>query len=515
MVLMQASPFFPGHWDGGVARACREAARCSGGARFAAVLGAGIVLAMTPATFGADSALRKLHTRLDRILTQHKQPHARFGAQVVELPGGRVLYERDARTPLIPASNMKLVVIASAIEQLGIDYRYETVLAIRDRDLVVIGSGDPTFGDERIAKGRGESITAVFHRWAARLHDAGVRQIPGDLVIDDSIFDRQFTHPNWPPNQHQAWYEAPIGGLNFNANCVSVRVTPSAKGRAKVAMIPGNRLLRIENKTVANGKKKAVVNRRRGSDVLVVAGTVKKAGVLGPITVSDPGLYFGSVLKTVLAAKGIRVYGRVVRKPVRLADGRLPSECHVVSVHRAGLAGALGRAGKNSLGMAAEGLLKTLGAERSGRGTWRTGIAAVEAFMRTAGVPADQATIDDGSGLSRENRVSPAAAVQVLGYMFRRGGKAFDLFRNSLAQSGIDGSLENRMKSRDTRGRIFAKTGYIRGVRTLAGYIHTHTDQWLGFAFYYNRASATRPMTQAQDRACRLLVHWPDLPPGK
>ncbi len=157
----------------------------------------------------------------------------------------------------------------------------------------------------------------------------------------------------------------------------------------------------------------------------------------------------------------------------------------------------------------AEGLIKTLGARPGAAGSWKNGRAAVEGFMAKIGVPADQFRVDDGSGLSRENRLSASAAVRVLSYMFKRDAATAGMFRSSLAVAGVDGSLRNRLKTPDVKGRIFAKTGYIAGVRTLAGYVHTHADRWLAFAFFYDNAAATRPMTKAQNRACRLLVELP------
>jgi len=89
------------------------------------------------------------------------------------------------------------------------------------------------------------------------------------------------------------------------------------------------------------------------------------------------------------------------------------------------------------------------------------------------------------------------------------------MLRASLALAGEDGTLKKRMRDPHTKGRVFAKTGYINGVRTLAGYVHTRSDRWLAFAIYYNQAAKTRPLTRIQDDACRLLVNWPDLPNAK
>jgi D-alanyl-D-alanine carboxypeptidase/D-alanyl-D-alanine-endopeptidase (penicillin-binding protein 4) len=459
---------------------------------------------------GRSSAPRDLQSDLDAILEVSGQSKLTYAGRVIELPSGRVIYDHNGKAPLMPASCMKLITIAAAIDHLGPGFQFQTTCAIRGKDLVVIGAGDPTIGDERLARSRGESITAVFANWAARLKTAGVQQIPGDIVIDDSIFDRQFVNPNWPPEQFQEWYEAPVGGLNFNANCVDIRVTPGKPGKpATVTLVPGNTALSIINQTITGSRHAPSARRKPGTDSIVVSGPVARTTQLGPITIQDPGLYFGSILKTVLASQGIKIGGNVRREKVSLDSAGRPIDGHIVGVLKTPLADAMARAGKQSLGMMAETLMKLLGARAGGTGSWTSGRAAVESFLQKVGAAPDQFKIDEGSGLSRYNRLSPAVATQTLQYIFSGPPQRFAALRQSLSVAGIDGTLEKRMKDPATKGRIFAKTGYINGVRTLAGYIHTRNDQWLAFAFFYNNAAATRPLSNAQDKACRLLVDWP------
>lgn len=448
-------------------------------------------------------------THLDRLLIDPASKRAQFGGCVIELPSGRVVYERNSTTPLMPASNMKLMVIAAAIDQLGKGYQFQTTLALSGKDVVIVGGGDPVLGDDRLAEARGQSITAVYHAWADKLLAAGVKRIPGDVVIDDSLFDQAFVHPKWPADQYETWYEAPVGALNFSSNCVSVDVA-KGKGRPNVTLKPANTAFTIDNKAVMGAKQTIVAKRDAKSDSIRLSGEVARAVTLGPLSVRDPGLFAGSVFKTVLAARGIPVNGSVVRRRVRQADGRLPATCHVIAMHKTPIADALARAGKNSLGMVAEALIKMLGANGSTPGSWATGRTALAAFLKKTGVPADHFKIDEGSGLSRENRLTPVATVRVLQYMFTAGNGAFELLRDSLAIGGIDGTLDKRLRTPDVRGRVFAKTGYIKGVRTLAGFIHTSNDQWLAFAFYYNQAN-TAKMKLAQDQACRALVSYPQI----
>jgi PBP4 family serine-type D-alanyl-D-alanine carboxypeptidase len=455
----------------------------------------------------AKSALDKL----DDILTDSRQKGVQIGVSVVDLSSGKVIYAKNPDQPLIPASNMKLVVMAAAIEQLGENYQFETILGIRGKDLVIIGGGDPTLGDERLSQKRGEKITAVMLRWADQFKKAGVKQIPGNIVVDDSMFDRKFIHPNWPADQFESWYEAPIGALNFNSNCIDVSVRPTtAKKAASVDSIPANSFVSVKNKTITGGKHTASIRRAKDHDTIVISGTVARADRLGPVTVRDPGLFTGSTFKTILASRGIAVGGSVVRERVRNADGSLPASFHKVVTHRSPLSAALARAGKDSLGMMAEALIKMLGCKQCGVGTWEAGRTGVEAFLAKAKVSTGQFKIDDGSGLSRQNRLSARAMTDVLRYMYARPGGGFKALRESLALAGIDGTLDNRMRGSVAKGRVFAKTGYINGVRTLSGYIRTASDRWLAFAFFYNQAPATRPISNLQDRACELLVQWRD-----
>ncbi len=460
-----------------------------------------------------DQALDRLSSELRSILALPPGQQGLSAVHVLELDSGRELYADSQDRPLIPASNMKLVVMAAAIDRLGPDFKYQTVLGVRDEDLVVIGAGDPTTGDERLCGSRGERITEIFHGWARTLQNAGIRRIPGNIVIDDLIFDLKFTHPHWPDNQYQLWYEAPVGGLNFNSNCVAATVAPTGPGSpAKIQLLPENALFKLVNRTTTGSKNTVIVTRPRDADSLVLSGTVAKEGVLQEVTVRDPGLFYGSVFKSVLASEGIAVGGQVVRERIRLDNGLLPDNCHVIAVHRAPLADALARAGKDSLGMMAAALFKTMGALDQQRGSWESGRYAVQRFLREAGIPEDQVTVDDGSGLSRQNRLSARAITQVLRKVYDSPPEQFELLRQSLAVAGEDGTLKKRLRQEGVRGRVFGKTGYLNGVWALSGYVHTRADRWLAFALLYNATGKMQTPKPRMDRACQLLVKWPELP---
>jgi D-alanyl-D-alanine carboxypeptidase/D-alanyl-D-alanine-endopeptidase (penicillin-binding protein 4) len=443
---------------------------------------------------------------LSGALNSHGVRGVTLGAMVVDLSNGQTLFEQNAGMPLIPASNAKLVVIAAAFERLGGDFKFETVFGLRGDDLVVIGGGDPAFGDPRLAKARDQTTTAAFHRLADALTRRGVTEIRGRLLFDDSIFDGQWTHPNWPANQHQAWYEAPIGGLNLANNCVEVWVEPAAAGTPPVVrMSPGNTALTVRNTAKSGGKHRAIIDRRPGSPEIRLTGAVSKSAIVGEVTVVDPGLFFAASLRTSLAARGIRIVGDMQRARLRNVDGTIPADIQRLTAEQSPLVDIASRAGRNSQGMMAEGLIKMLGVRDAGVGSWASGAAAVSEFVRKLGVSPEECRFDDGSGLSRENRLSARATVRVLQHM--QASRNASAFAACLSRSGIDGTLDDRL--RDLRGRVIGKTGYINGVRTLAGYATTDSGRKLAFAFFYNDVrGSTGPLTRAQDAACRILCAW-------
>jgi len=470
------------------------------------ILAALACIAARPGQAEDTSAI--LRDGLQSCLTGHRQSGVALSAHVVDLSTGKTVFEFDADKPMVPASVMKLVVASAALDQLGPAHRFRTLLAVGAKDLLVVGGGDPTLGDDKLCAKRGQKTTALLETWADALVKAGVRRIPGNLIIDDSIFDETFVHTGWPEDQYQEWYEAPVGGLNFADNCVEVAVDPGKNGTTSLRLLPPNGLMKLINKSRSGPKASLVAHRSRDAAEIVVSGVCSGPARLGPIAVNDPGLFFAASLESALAARGIIVDGTIVRRRVADRSGKLPSEFRVIAVHESPLADAIARACTDSLGMMSECVLKTLGAASGQAGSWPNGAAAVARFLRKLGVTDDAFVIDDGSGLSRRNRLSARSVTTVLAYMNHTASG--ELLFDSLAESGVSGTLKRRLATPDAKGRIHAKTGYIASVRTLAGYVETRDHRRFAFAFLYNGgAKGTAPLTQAQDKACRLMANWP------
>ena len=494
------------------ARVTSTSHRGPGQSGFGAVFGAIVALLLLPRP-GVGQL--QIDRELRSALAARPHTEVRLGACVIDLATGETVFVENADMPLTPASSMKLFVMAAALSELGPDFEFQTIFATDGTDIVVIGDGDPATGDEKLHEDRGGSITADFERWGTILLDTGVSTIPGDLVIDESIFDDQWVHPSWDEEDLDNWYAAPVGGLNFNDNCIDITVSPAKRRDAPVLVSfkPETTLVRIINKCRSGGEGTPVLHHPPDSFQYIIHGRCSKRWPFGSVSFPDPGLLFADSLRTVLANRGIKVAGTIQRKRVRLPNGTLPASLRVLARRRTPLSDLLRRVGKDSQNLFAECLLKRTGfawAQRRGdsnpQGSWSLGREAVLAFVRQANIDVRGLVLADGSGLSRENSCTARQLASLLAWTHKEGKGR--LLHESLSVAGVDGSLRKRL--RDLPGRVHAKTGTMRGIRTLAGFVNAEAGPRYAFAVLFNGYKGpSTPYKQIQDRICRVLAGTP------
>jgi serine-type D-Ala-D-Ala carboxypeptidase/endopeptidase (penicillin-binding protein 4) len=432
---------------------------------------------------------------------------AALGVHVVDLDSGETVYAYSPDEPRITASNTKLFTTAAALEAFGPGHLFETRFLLRGSlrrgvlrgDLAVVGGGDPNISGRWYD---GDSL-AVFRGWARELAARGIERVAGDLYLDAGLFAGPTVHPDWPPEQLASWYEAPIGALSFNDNCVLVRVSPTRAGKpARVETIPPVHSLKVEStaKTAGGGGHRLAIG--RSGDVLQVSGTVGAAA--GPfdtwVTVPDPTAYFGDALLAALGEEGIAFGGRL--RPV----GRLPGPVwERVAVHRSDMATAVEVTNKRSQNFYAESLLKLLGARRCGEGSWPEGVRAVEEYLTGIGVPRGAFHMVDGSGMSRENRFAPRHVTTLLRHMYLSPVGAE--YARSLPYGGEDnGSWKRRLAVPPYRGNVFAKTGTLDGVSALSGYAKAISGRTYAFSILANRVRSGADAKRSEDRIVMAIV---------
>ena len=428
--------------------------------------------------------------RLSSLVNGSVASNADASIQVVEVESGRVVAQRNPHRAIAPASNMKIFTTAAALDELGEDFQVKTdVLALGDiddagtlnGDIKVIGRGDPTIGG-RFHDG---AATAVFQQWASEIRRAGIKTIGGDLIFEYGYFDTEYVHPTWPEDQLINWYEAPISAFSLQEGCVQVRVLPAggAGQPCVVQLEPSTSYVGVDN-TCRTGRGLPFITRRRNTNTIIVKGGVPlRAGVTEVfISVENPIHYFAAVTKETFERAGIRVAGEV-----KLVAKDSRTGWRLVAQHSTPIPVIVMVINKKSQNHYAEQLLKILGAEERGEGSFAAGNAEVKEWLTTkVGVPADEFHPADGSGMSRDNRASANAFIAALRYMWKSPYRAE--FVSSLPYTGDpDSKYGRRLRNPPYARQVYAKTGYISGVIGLSGYVHAKSGKIYAFSFLFNR----------------------------
>lgn len=473
-----------------------------------------LVWALTVVPGRAGLAETNLAARIDRILSEPRYRRANVGIHVVALDSGRVIYARNATSKFIPASNEKLITAATALDALGEHYEFRTIVygtgplkgGVLRGDLILRGGGDPTLGGRQ----EDEDALAVFRRWARVLKAKGLRRVSGDVVADGTFFDRVYRHPSWSEEQAWKWYFPTTSALSVNDNCVVITVKPgpSAGSPAVLSTTPASAPVKLVNTCKTSAKRHSIwFDRKPAEDNITVGGYVRagSAGYSGQVTVPNPPLYASALLKQALATEGIAVDGRP-----RLAAARdlaREADATPLCVRRTALTPVLRAMTKQSNNHYAEQVIKTVGAEAGGRGSWAAGLGRGAQMIRGLGFRDAEFSLDDGSGLSRLNRLTPALLTAVLTRM--RASEHGATFRSLLAVAGEDGTLEKRLAEAPYRGNVRAKTGYINGAGALSGYATTRSGVEVAFSILVNDSRGTAggfSMREILDSLCRAIV---------
>jgi D-alanyl-D-alanine carboxypeptidase/D-alanyl-D-alanine-endopeptidase (penicillin-binding protein 4) len=456
-----------------------------------------------------------LEKRLHQALHQLDSTGVIAGVRVVDPRDSKELYAERADESFIPASNMKLLATAAAVDRWDGDHSFKTYLAMEGDDLWLIGTGDPGVGDPRIAEKRGGTTVTVLDQWADALKAKGIMYIRGKLLYYDAAFESQQIHPTWHRTDLTAWYAAPIGGLNFNDNCVDITVFPTEPGQpVRYEVVPPVKNITVNNKCVTGASGAPDIQRESNANVYTLTGGCTAKTALRSRPVTDPGAFFADALRTHLQSKGIIIEGPTERATKTLGDHLEPPHEKIIATHHTRLDELLPRINKNSQNLLAEGLCKLLGSDYDQRrginkpASWGSANEAVRAFLRKQKIDDSRLVYADGSGLSSLNRVTPKMISELLLVMHRHPKQK--LFFDSLPVGGKDGTIDKRFT--DMPGRVHAKTGYISGTRALSGYVKTDGGNLLIFSILYNKIQGSvKPIEHMQDQACRVLMSYPKL----
>ncbi len=489
---------------------------------------AGAPGAVTSGATALSPATLDLRNQFDRLLLGSSWRDAEWGVLVVSLDHGDTLYAVNPDVPLAPASNVKLLTTAAALETLGPDYRFLTYLmtdgvvanGVLDGDLILYGTGDP--GISNRFHGRRDE---VFHSLIDELEALGIREVRGDLVADASFFPGPLRPEGWDPADLNDHFSAAVSALSFNENVVSVRIVPSAVGLPPtVQTIPGHAGMDVVNdaQTVAGRQPRVAVLREDPMDPVRIEGTIGSGvrDVWRQLTVSDPAIFAASVFEALLEERGVTVRGsvRTVDRPGRSALPRVSAPFAgkrglrtLARYESEPLQAYLEVINKQSHNLFAELVFRSVGRAVEGVGSIRASAAAVRATLADLGLDTTGVVLVDGSGLSAENRVSARHFVGLLESMAHR--PSWTQYWASLPEAGRAREL-GRMYRTAAAGNLRAKTGTIERVSALSGFVRAADGERLAFSILLNRAPSVARAKAVENQIGARLASFTRLRPG-
>ena len=464
-----------------------------------------------------------LTATIDSFVTAPRFRNAHWGVLIVDPVAGDTLYSHNAGKLFLPASNQKLLTGATALAQLGPDYRYRTRFLARgplradgtlDGDLVVVSRGDPTVSDHM----RGDA-TIPLRAVADSLAAHGVKRITGRIVRGGDAFPDSPLGYGWDWDDLPAAYGSGVDELMLNEGFTRVLVRGGAAAGAPVTIV-GTAPARGYPAVTATAR--TTVRAPGSSAHASVDGTWRTAlttgatlGALEPqgvvvtgeigagdtasveVTYPDAGAAYLVALGEALQARGITV-ARGADAATRVPDDSLAALTELAHLDSPPLREIMPALEKPSQNQIAEALFKTLGLERTGVGSADSARRVVERQLAAWGAPADGYAVRDGSGLSRHDYVSPETIVHVLDAM--RRDTSFTVLYSALPIAGVDGTIASRMRGTPAQGNVHAKTGFVDKARSLSGYVTTADGRMLVFSFLCNNwTTPTSDVEHVQD----------------
>lgn len=446
---------------------------------------------------------QNLDEKIGHILADPAAQRAVWGIHVVDFATGRQVYAHNAGLPMTPASNTKLLSSVLSLARLGPDHRFETRIFAANPpdssgkitgDLRLVGGGDPTLSARAIPYKKGE-ITGDPLKPLGELADqviaAGVHEINGDIIGDDTRWPWQPYPDGWTVDDTIWEYGAPVSALTINDNAVKLRIQPGRKPgeTASISITPPVEYYTIFNtlQTRVGARRQITVDRRPNTTVLLIGGTAAPNGGAASqlIAIDDPAAYAAQALADLLRARGVTIRGSV-RAAHRLAGQPYAAPEGVELAKRVSppLIEILKVINKVSQNLDAEIVLREVGLVRKGEGTADAAHEDMTEFLVGLGLDQKDFALADGSGLSRRTLASPATFTRVLRYMYDSPWR--ERFRDALPIAGEDGTLSNRFHGFEDVSEIRAKTGSISHVAALSGY----AGMGLGFSILANDFTA-------------------------
>ena len=433
------------------------------------------------------SCMRVHADNMDIFLQNPITQHANIGISIVNLTTGESVASYRSDNLIPPASVIKLLTTATALEVLGSDYCFPTVLEYTGSisegtlhgNLYIHGYGDPMLGS---------GSQTFLTDWVRAVKAAGISEIDGRIIADMSLFDGDAINPGWLYEDAGNYYAPGIFALAYMDNTLNVQLRSGPIGSVAevVRTIPAIDSLKFENhiRCTQIEYDGAYVHGLPYQQVRYLTGSIpSNHGLFGVQSdIPNPGLLLAQHLTSTLRRMGVSV----TKEASYLSE---TDRTHRTELHRhmgQPLAYIVKKTNMKSVNLYAEMLFRVLGTRIAVPGTIHNSDNFIHNYWRNRAVDISSAILKDGCGLAPQDGISADSFVQLLQYMDRSPQR--EAFYASLPVSGKSGTLTGFLAGTPLEGRVHAKSGTIAGTKNFAGYIEMPNGQRLAFAILVNSA---------------------------
>lgn len=444
-------------------------------------------------------AQQDYHIELQKILQQPEYKNATVGIQFVDLENGLPLFELNPEKLMIPASTLKIVTSAAALEILGAGYRFKTKVGFIGEilksnelkgDLVIIGGGDPTLGSEYFRNN--ELNDSFINVWIQKIKTAGIHKVNGDIILDGSVYDTEKIPPTWIWGDIGNYYGAGANAFTCYDNLFRIIFkSPAGVGEKTdiIAVTPKIEGMEIINEVVASDDKRdlAYVFGSQLDKNRVIRGTIPKNREAFTIkaAVHHPEKLFTEELLKQLAKEGVFISGKVIFKSVD------KNQLQTIYIHESPQLEEIVKVlNHESINLFAEHLVLQIAFEKTGIGNREKGIALINEYWKSKGILTESLFMEDGSGLSHFNTISPEQITSILVFMAQKSENREGFF-NSLPNAG-NGTLSGFSTEFFPGETLKTKSGSMTRVRCYAGYLKSDSDKKIAFTIMFNHFSGSQ-----------------------
>jgi D-alanyl-D-alanine carboxypeptidase/D-alanyl-D-alanine-endopeptidase (penicillin-binding protein 4) len=451
------------------------------GIRFASILlGAGLA---------ASAAADNLPPATRAVLTRYNVPESSVSIVVRDVAADDALLALNAAMARSPASTMKILPTWAALDLLGPAYAWKT-RALADSDiakgvlkgnLYLQGGGDPLLTIER------------WWRFVNDLRQTGLRVIEGDIVIDQTRFTAPDERPEDFDGKFWRTYNVLPDAMLVNWQSSDFTIRPSDDGQGidltiqpyPEGLVVDNRVKLVSGRCVGRNNQVSYAIEPERPDRVVASGRL--SGSCGPqsqrLAIMDPAQYAYGTFVTLWRQAGGQFRGGMLRAPT-------PPAARLLLTHESEPLSEIVRVtNKYSSNMMARSLVLAIAAEMNGTpATTEAGEQTIVGWLKTRGLVLPELVIGNGSGLSREARISADSMAKVL--VGAHESRYAPEFLTSLSLGGLDGTLEKRFQNVDDPSRIRMKTGTLRDVSCIAGYVVGDSGKTYAVVVFVNHPGA-------------------------